>query len=112
MTDRTPPRPRRVPTPLIATTALILLLAAGCASLANTPAQELAWSRWAACHAQVAGSDLKTIQTDGRIVFWYSGPGDGQAMLACLRSAASSGDNLPEPLSELRQGGGGGGGGM
>jgi hypothetical protein len=111
MADRSSPDSCRVPTLLIVMTTVVSLLTAGCVSLANTPAQDLAWSRWTACRAQVAGTDLKTIQLDGRIVFWYSGPGDGQAMLACLRSAVSGGDNLPEPLSELRQGGGGGGGG-
>jgi hypothetical protein len=89
-----------------------LLVTAGCAALANTPAQDLAWSRWTICHARVTSIDIKTVQLDGRISFVYSEPGDNQTMLACLRQTGKDGPALPEPISEARVGGGGGGGGM
>ena len=85
-----------------------LLVTAGCAALANTPAQDLAWSRWTICHARASGTDIKTVQLDGRISFVYSGAGDNQTMLACLRQAAKDGPALPEPVSEARIGAGGG----
>jgi hypothetical protein len=65
------------PTPVVlAPTALGLLMAA-CASLHNTPAQDLAWNRWTACHNQISGTDIRTVQLDGRISFWPNGTGDG-----------------------------------
>ena len=76
------------------------LLVAACASLVNTPAQELAWTRWTACHAQVSGTRIRIVQADGRISFWSYGPGDRQAMLECLRYAAKEGPTLPEPVSD------------
>jgi len=88
----------------------VLLVTAGCAALANTPAQDLAWSRWTICRARASGTDIKTVQLDGRISFVYSGAGDNQAMLACLRQAAKDGPALPEPVSEARIGTGGSGG--
>lgn len=89
-----------------------LLVTAGCAALANTPAQDLAWSRWTICRARATSTDIKTVQLDGRISFVYSAAGDNQTVLACLRQAGKDGPALPEPVSEARVGSGGGGGGM
>ena len=83
----------------------------GCASLADTPAQDLARSRWTTCHQDVTGAELKSVQPDGRISFWYSGTSDARSMLECLQQAAKTGPSLPEPISEARPGGSGGGGG-
>ena len=83
---------------------------AGCAALANTPAQDLAWSRWTICHPHAHSTDIKVVYLDGRISFVYSEPGDNQTMLACLRQAGKDGPALPEPVSEPRLGGSGGGG--
>jgi hypothetical protein len=80
--------------------AALGLLVAACASLVNTPAQDLAWTRWTACHAQVSGTLIRTVQMDGRISFWSYGPGDRNAMLECLRQAAKEGPALPEPVSD------------
>jgi hypothetical protein len=91
---------RRAPIALIILATALSLLAAGCASLANTPAQDLAWSRWNICHPQAIGTEIRTVRLDGRISFWYYGPGDRQAMLDCLRRAASTGPALPEPVGE------------
>jgi hypothetical protein len=40
------------------------------------------------------------VQPDGRIVFWYFGPGDRQDMLECLGRAAKTGPALPEPIAD------------
>jgi len=94
--------------------AVVLSLSAacgGCASLADTPAQELALSRWTTCHQTASGAELKRVQPDGRITFWYSGTSDGRSMLECLQQAAKNGPSLPDPISEARPAGSGGGGG-
>jgi hypothetical protein len=87
-------------------TAAVGILLAACASLHNTPAQDLAWSRWAVCRAQISGADIRAVQLDGRISFWCDGVGDGFAMRDCLRQAAKDGPVLPEPLFEVRPKGG------
>ena len=95
------------PTPVVlAPTALGLLMAA-CASLHNTPAQDLAWNRWTACHIQISGTDIRTVLLDGRISFWSDGPADGLSMVDCLAQAGKNGPALPEPLSEIRPKGAG-----
>jgi hypothetical protein len=94
------------------TAGVLLLLVSSCASLANTPAQDLALSRWSACSARVTGAQLRRVQTDGRIYFWYSGPGDAEAMLECFKQASKDGPALPDPIPDPRPGGGAGGGGM
>ena len=91
-------RPRRRATLIIAATASSML-AGGCTALANTPAQDVAWSRWSICHEQARGTEIRNVQLDGRISFWYSVPGDRQVMLDCLRQPGSSGSALPEPLA-------------
>ena len=109
MSDLFPVSQWRVLTALGVTRAAISLLLAGCASFQNTPAQDLAWSRWTACRAQVTDTEVNRVQLDGRISFWYSGPGQRQSMLECLRQAAKDGPSLPEAVGDPRPGGGGGG---
>ena len=46
---------------------LLMVMAAGCATMANTPAQNLAWDRWKACDHFTAVT-LDRIDLDGRIV--------------------------------------------
>ena len=99
MTTRRPQMPRATAARVMAS-GILSLLGAGCASVANTPAQDLAWNRWHACHARIAGTEIRTVQMDGRISFWYLGPGDRQAMIECLRQAATAGPALPEPIGE------------
>jgi hypothetical protein len=90
---------RRATTALVITTVLSLL-ANGCASLVNTPAQDVAWNRWRICQTQATGTEIRNVQLDGRIVFWYYGPRDRQVMLDCLRRAANTGLALPEPIAD------------
>jgi hypothetical protein len=108
MSCRSPLRRRRAAMSLILAAGVLSVLISGCASLANTPEQDLALSRWTACRTQVPGADLRRVQTDGRIFFWFSGPGDAQAMVACLGGAGKDGPALPEATPEPRTGGGGG----
>ena len=91
--------------------AALSIASGGCASLADTPAQELARSRWTTCHQGVTNAELKRVQPDGRITFWYGGTSDERSMLECLQQAAKNGPSLPDPISEARPAGGGGGGG-
>ncbi len=92
-------------TPLPATVALGFLMAA-CASVHNTPEQDLAWNRWAVCRSQISGADVRLVQLDGRISFWCDGIGDCFAMRDCLRQAGKDGPMLPEPLFDVRPKGG------
>lgn len=91
-------------------TAALWALAAGCAPLSNTPAQDLAWSRWTLCHPQATGTQIRIVQLDGRISFWYTGPEDRRAMVDCIRFAAKDGPALPEPIADLQECSGAGGG--
>jgi len=95
---------------------VLIVACGGCASLGDTPAQDLALSRWTSCHQSVNGAELKRVQPDGRITFWYSGTSEGRSMVDCLQQAAKNGPSLPDPIAEARPagsgGGGGGGGGM
>ncbi len=94
------------PTPVGVVPAALGLLMAACASLHNTPAQDLAWDRWTACHNQFSGTDIRTVGLDGRISFWSIGTADGLSMLDCLAQAGKNGPALPEPISEIRPKGG------
>ena len=51
----------------VASVFIILVTAVGCASVRNTPAQDLAWERWKACDHFTAVT-LDRIDLDGRIV--------------------------------------------
>jgi len=90
-------RPR---TALAIVATVLSLMAGGCASLANTPAQDAAWTRWGTCHTRAPGTEIRDVQLDGRIRFWYVVPGDRQVMIDCLRQAGSTGPALPEPIAD------------
>jgi len=91
---------------LASTSIIVALLMADCSAVKNTPAQEEAWSRWAACRSQVTGSDIRIVQLDGRIMFWSNGAYDGRSMLDCLARAEKNGPALPEAIYEIRPRGG------
>jgi len=84
---------------------IVMLLLAACSKVTNTPAQDEAWRRWAACSAQVPGSDIRGVQLDGRITFWANGMFQGQSMLDCLRRAGKDGAALPEAMYSTYPGG-------
>jgi hypothetical protein len=87
---------------LASTSMILALLMVDCAALKNTPAQDEAWSRWAVCHGQVTGSDIRIVQLDGRITFWSNGADDGRSMLDCLARAGRNGPALPAATYEIR----------
>lgn len=89
---------------VVVTLAALPVGAMGCASLANTPEQEVAWSRWRACRG--SGTEVNRVQLDGRITFWYDGGGGRQGTLDCLSRATAAGPALPEPIAEPRPRGG------
>ena len=67
--------------PLVAGGALLLLLA-GCASMQNTVAQDLAWERWRKCN-HFRTISLKEIKTDGSIWVWAGETPELSAWRAC-----------------------------
>src|SRR5262244_2499542 len=68
---------------LMAVTAAL----AGCATMANTPAQNLAWERWRACD-RFSTISLERIEPDGRlIVTGYER--EAIAFTACVRETAA-----------------------
>jgi hypothetical protein len=72
-------------------TTLVLLVAsavtAGCASIGNTPAQELSWERWKACD-RFATIALDRIDTDGRLVV-KGYEIEAAPFTACVRAVAA-----------------------
>ena len=45
----------------------MMAASAGCATMANTPAQDLAWERWRACD-HFSTISLERIEPDGRLI--------------------------------------------
>ena len=69
---------------LTATSTIIAFFMVTCSTVKNTPAQDEAWNRWTACRSQVPGTEIRTVQLDGRISFWANGAFQGRSMLDCL----------------------------
>ena len=87
------------------TSIAVAFLMIACAAVKNTPAQDEAWRRWAACQSQVRGVDIQNVQLDGRISFSATGVFQGQSMLDCLARARTNGPALPEATYVVRNGG-------
>ena len=68
-----------------------------CATIANTPQQDLAYARWAKCSAPYVS--LERVDLDGRITFKISNEGSRQQVLQCLAEAGRTGSPLPEPVA-------------
>jgi hypothetical protein len=90
---------------LASTPMIVVLLMGACSTVTNTPAQDEAWRRWEACRSQVPGSDIRSVQLDGRIMFWADGTFQGLSMLDCLARAGKDGPALPEATYATRPGG-------
>ena len=92
-----------MPTPLAPRPLALatLLLAAGCAGLANTPAQERAVGRWEGCRAAAPPAQLARVDPDGRLRVEVSSAFDRARVLDCLRPGVAA-DGLPEPAVTLR----------
>lgn len=88
------------------TTAVAIL--GGCALVlgacaGNTPAQDLAYERWARCASPYL--QLQHVDVDGRITFQFSSATDRRDVLQCLDEAGRAGPALPAPVG-LRPPGG------
>jgi hypothetical protein len=70
--------------------ALVVLavLAVGCATSGNTPAQNLAWERWGACN-HLGTISLERVEQDGRLVV-TAYQVDGVPFAACVEEAAAA----------------------
>ena len=86
---------------LVRSCGLAIFLSA--CTIANTPQQELAYSRWAKCNSTSA--TLERVDLDGRITFRYTTPGDRQEVVLCLAEAGRAGPPLPEPIGVRPVGG-------
>jgi hypothetical protein len=80
---------------------LVALAAAG-APVRNTPAQDLAWERWARCRPAASFGDVLGIDTDGRIRFQVVSGYDRDRLLACLAAEQAAGPPLPAPVPVIR----------
>lgn len=68
----------------------------GCATVANTPQQDLAYERWAKCKGPFVL--LEWVEVDGRITFRYNSASAQQEVVQCLAAANRTGPPLPEPV--------------
>jgi hypothetical protein len=75
----------------------------GACGIANTPQQDLAYTRWAKCNSTSA--TLERVALDGRITFRYTTAGDREEIVQCFAEAGRTGPPLPEPAG-LRPPGG------
>ena len=85
------------------TAAASALLLTACATTANTPAQNLAYDRWAKCHVPYAS--LERVDLDGRITFLASSSSDQEDVFRCLAEAQRTGPRLPDPVAVRPRGG-------
>src|SRR5262245_976998 len=74
---------------------LALCLVPWACTAANTPAQNLAYERWAKCGG--AFVQLQRVDLDGRISFTFSDASRRAAVLQCLTETGRAGPTLPEP---------------
>ena len=78
----------------------------GCAGVSNTPGQDLAYARWAACAPVSNLVSIDRVEPDGRIWFSYYVESDRQQIVTCLQKAGQGGPSLPSPVGVLRGRGG------
>jgi hypothetical protein len=90
---------------LVSMPMIVVLPMAACSTVTNAPAQDEPWRRWEACSGQVPGSDIRSVQLDGRISFWANGALQGRSMLDCLTRVGKDGPALPEAMYATRPGG-------
>jgi hypothetical protein len=71
------------------------LFLGACATIANTPQQELAYARWAKCSAPYVS--LEQVDLDGRITFKISNGGAGNRSGNASPRLAAQGRRFPSP---------------
>jgi hypothetical protein len=67
---------------------VIVVVASGCATVGNTPAQDLAWERWKACD-HFSMIVLDRVDLDGRLVV-TGYESEIAPFTACVREAAAA----------------------
>jgi hypothetical protein len=87
-------------------TISVAIVVCGCAGVRNTPAQDLAYARWAACDSPSSLIQIDRIEPDGRIWFSYFLESERQAIVSCLGKAEPGGPSLPPPVGTHRGKGG------
>jgi len=78
----------------------------GCAGIKNTPQQDLAYARWAACEPSSGLIDIDRVEPNGRIWFTFYNESERQKVVECLAKAPPGGESLPTPVGVLRGRGG------
>lgn len=68
---------------------MVGVTAAGCATVRNTPAQDLAWERWQTCD-HFATVRLERIELDGRLIV-TAYEHEAAPFAACVQKAAGQG---------------------
>ena len=81
----------------------LALTLGACATLANTPQQNLAYGRWAQCSRPTV--TLEGVSVDGQITFLYTNRVDQRDVVQCLSDAGGAGAPLPPPVSVAPRGG-------
>ena len=67
---------------------LVMAASTGCASMGNSPAQELAWERWRACD-RFSTISLERIEMDGRLIVTGQEM-EAAAFTTCVRESAAT----------------------
>ncbi|MCI0548281.1 MAG: hypothetical protein L0027_13475 [Candidatus Rokubacteria bacterium] len=98
------PRPRPLSKGSPWAAALAALAIGGC-TFATTPAQDLAYQRWAECRSPTSGAQLGQIDAAGRIRF-QALTHERQEILGCLARASAAGPPLPDPIATAGREGG------
>jgi len=73
---------------MIVLVALAMMMAAGCATSGNTPAQDLAWERWGSCN-HLGTVTLDRVEQDGLLVV-MAYQVDGVPFATCVKEAAAA----------------------
>jgi hypothetical protein len=84
----------------------LALALAGCAGLKNTPEQDVAYARWAACEPRSGLADIDRVEPSGRIWFTYYSESERLTVVECLAKTPPNGPSLPSPVAVLRGKGG------
>jgi hypothetical protein len=87
----------------VAAVSCWLGLLLGACAIANTPAQIVAYERWAKCSSPYV--QLQWVGVDGRIAFMFSNPAAREEILECLADAGRGGPPLPAPVAVRPPGG-------
>ena len=66
----------------------VMAASTGCATMGNSPAQELAWERWRACD-RFSTVSLERIEMDGRLIVTGQEM-EAAAFTTCVRESAAA----------------------